>query len=333
MVAFLRRQRLNLPLAPFAAALFGTLLALLFLILPEALLESLVVNSGIASILAAAEPPLGFTARAMLAIFVGGGAGALLWFALFLLVGGRTVAVNVGSDADGVPVLRRADAHPDAPARSPLRATRDLGTPFLDVRAKPAVKAKTPVVVVESVTAVPAPPAVEVEPVEAAPPLAVADPDPVPTPKPLPDDLDVALADYDPAAWRAAAPVRQPAPEPVAPLRHPEPAPGPMPIAAPHEPAFTPEPYARAPEPSRAMTEPLPIRRPQVFDESERFETFEMTPIHRDPAAAPVAGNGSIHALLDRLERGVAQRERPTKREENLQDALASLRELARRRA
>ncbi len=30
------------------------------------------------------------------------------------------------------PSVRRADAHPDAPSRPPVRAERDLGTPFLD---------------------------------------------------------------------------------------------------------------------------------------------------------------------------------------------------------
>ena len=32
-------------------------------------------------------------------------------------------------------VTRRADRHPDAPAREPVKAMRDLGTPFLDVGA------------------------------------------------------------------------------------------------------------------------------------------------------------------------------------------------------
>jgi hypothetical protein len=37
--------------------------------------------------------------------------------------------------AGEAPLLRRADAHPDAPPRPPLLAMRDLGTPFLEVRA------------------------------------------------------------------------------------------------------------------------------------------------------------------------------------------------------
>ena len=39
-----------------------------------------------------------------------------------------------------MPVLRRADAHPDAPPRRPVFANSDLGTPFLDVKAEPIVE-------------------------------------------------------------------------------------------------------------------------------------------------------------------------------------------------
>jgi len=338
MVAFLRRQRLNLPLAPLAGGIVGALLALIFLVLPESLLEALVVNSGIASVLAAAEPPLGFTARAMLAMVGGGGIGAMTWFGLFLLIGGRTVAVNVGSDENDVPVLRRADAHPDAPARSPLRANRDLGTPFLDVRAKPAAKilADKP----KAAAPEPEPVILDLEPDFAPEPEPITI-DVIPTPKPLPVDLDIPLADYDPSAWKAAEPIRRVPPEPIAPpKRAPEPvveaAPEPEPIVR-----MTPEPAmpaARQPEPEPVAPPrpagPLPIRRPQVFDDSERFETFELTPIRRDPAPRP-DGDASIHSLLNRLEQSVGQREsqRPAKREESLQDALAQLRELAQRRA
>lgn len=283
MVAFLRRQRLILPLAPLCGAVFGGVLALLFLLLPAAWLESIVVESGIASILTAAEPPLGLTARAMLAMVGGGGAGLITWFALFLLVGSRTVAVNVGSDGD-VPVLRRADAHPDAPARSPLRATRDLGTPFLDVRAKAVVHLHAE---------------------EGAEPKPESPVVPIAMPRPLPKDLDTPLADYDPDAWLEAEPVRNLLPPPSEPLK---------------------------------SLAPLPIQRPQVFDENERFETFELTPIRRDPPVPePDRPSATIHALLDRLERSVAQRDAvrpaPVQREETLQDALANLRQLAQRRA
>ncbi|MGK6356864.1 hypothetical protein ACMGDH_16750 [Sphingomonas sp. DT-207] len=78
------------------------------------------------------------------------------------------------------PVLRRADAHPDAPSRPPLLAMRDLGTPFLEIRAS------------------------ETRPVPEAP---------VPIERALPRDLSQPLAAFDPGAIRdapLAAPAKLP---------------------------------------------------------------------------------------------------------------------------
>lgn len=171
MEGFLRRQRLSFALAPAAGLVLGVLTAAIFLLLPLDRLEGLVLASGIPAVIAAAEPPLGFTARLAIALFSGVFLGGVLWFALFLAVGGRTLAFGPEEELvdPTIPVLRRADAHPDAPPRAPLLATRELGTPFLEVRAKGA---------------------------EAAPPSPVE--------RPLPADLDVPLAAYDPAAFSGA---------------------------------------------------------------------------------------------------------------------------------
>lgn len=175
MVASSRSQHLILPIAPLAAAVVGVLTFAICALLPTAWLEAAVVDSGFAAILAAAEPPLGVTARAVLALLCGGGVALLAWFAAFLAVGTRSVVLQRGRGVDETgPVLRRADAHPDAPARQPVFANRDLGTPFLDVRASPGRVV-----------------------VEAAP---VPAPEPVPEERPLPVDLDQPLAAYDPAA-------------------------------------------------------------------------------------------------------------------------------------
>ncbi len=177
-----RSKHVILPIAPLAASVIGVLTAAMFALIPTDLLESMVVDSGIASVLSAAEPPLGFTARLALVLVCGGGVGAIAWFGLFLSFGARTIAVQRrqkgGSDASvSAPVLRRADSHPDAPARRPLFANTDLGTPFLEVRARPV---RVPVHV--DVAAVKPTPA------------------PVPVEQPLPIDLDQPLAAYDPAA-------------------------------------------------------------------------------------------------------------------------------------
>jgi hypothetical protein len=99
-----------------------------------------------------------------------------------------------------------------------------------------------------------------------------------------------------------------------------------------------------------------------VFDSSERFETFELTPMRRSapparlrpaprpepqpqmaPEQEPIATpktDATIHALLERLEKGVVRRgmavgpepeANPRQTERGLEEALVTLRNLARR--
>ncbi len=246
---------MNLPVAPIFAGVLGGAAALAALAVPTAMLEALVMRSGLPAILAAAEPPLGFTARAALASGAGGFVALFAWLGLSLLLGARIVALGetdpYAGDTVAPPVIRRADAHPDAPPRPPLLATRDLGRPFLEPRHA----------------------------IDSAPPIAVA-PDPVE--QPLPKDLDQPLSAFDPAA---VPDVPMPAPVTPPPLRH--------------------------------------AVRPPVFEESERFETFELTPAIRpkpslvvdDPVPAPreeaithPETEATVHALLERLERGVVRK-------------------------
>lgn len=195
-------QRLSLPLAPLVAGIIGALTAAMFAAVPTALLESMVIDSGIAAVLSAAEPPLGVTARLALVLLCGGGVALVAWFGLFLLFGARTVVLARG--VSGTPVLRRADSHPDAPPRRPLFANTDLGTPFLEVRAKP--------VHVDATT-------VAAEPV-AAPPAE----------RPLPIDLDQPLAAFDPAALPDAPADWFPPPARLASVAAPETTPAPLPL-------------------------------------------------------------------------------------------------------
>jgi hypothetical protein len=284
---------MNLPIAPVIAGLLGGVVALCALAVPMSVLEALVMDSGIPAVIAAAEPPLGFTARAAVALAGGGAVALFSWFALFVLLGTRGVTIGnedaLDLDVVTMPVLRRADAHPDAPPRPPLLATRDLGAPF---HMRGVAEPEKPVTA-EAPIAAP----VEVAPVE----------------QPLPRDLDQPLSAFDPDAV------------PDVPM--------PAPVALPS--------LARAP-------------RPPVFDETERFEVFELTPpVRPAPAPAPrlvTPGDeaiarpeteASVHALLERLERGVARKASPVPspsprverraRERGLEDALVTLRNLARR--
>ncbi|WP_326523175.1 hypothetical protein [Sphingomonas sp.] len=272
MAAQLLPDRLKIPLAPAFAIVVGGGIALACMLVPQGILEIAVLDSGLPALLPAAEPPLGWTARTALAMTLGGAGGAAAWLGAFLLLGGEGVvtlrpsgrplrevldepvparpkstksratafirerisaltARRVTAPPDSnVPVLRRADAHPDAPPRAPLNAGAELGTPFL------AVKAARP-------------------PVE----------------RDLPRDLDAPLAAFDPDA-------------------------------IPEVPA----------DPARPLAQLAPRTGVAIHAKGERFEAFEL------PRPAPIAGatpiaaprtDATIHALLDRLERGVAQRD------------------------
>ncbi|MEP9361065.1 hypothetical protein [Sphingomonas sp. KR3-1] len=325
---------MNLPLAPLIALVAGGLAALGVAMIPVPALEALVMDSGLPSVLAMAEPPLGLTARLAVALGSGAFVGAFMWLSAFILLGSR--GLTIGGDAEpvdpeevAVPVLRRADAHPDAPPRPPLLATRDLGRPFLEVRAAAPAAIEDDTVDFDAIF----PPRPMTAPVEeAATPVAeVAEPvaeAPESHESPdihahardslaeqeLPSDFDQPLSAFDPQAIPA---VPKPAPVPLAPLR-------------------------RQP-------------RPSIFDETERFEVFELTPpvrahvpppVAEAPAAAPrerivrPETDASIHALLDRLERGVADkgltatpRAQAKAQERGLEEALVTLRNLARRTA
>lgn len=315
MVAKPHRQRLIVPVALLGGAALGLVTAAGFALVPGDMLARVILRSGIPAIIAAAEPPLGITARIVLALAGGGIVALLSWFALFLVLGSRTLVMGSGAavQADGdtgdsVPVLRRADAHPDAPSRRPVFANRDLGTPFLDVRARPAHKADL-----------------------ALPP----EPSPLPmvhAPMDLPVDLEMTLSAFDPGAIGLSTP--------------------PMVAAVP------PLPPQRLVAPSLVS----PADRPQVFEPTERFETFELTPMVRsDPAQSAVPPQPSaahnlavsaepdrqprdtqatITALLERLERGVTQLDsrapspaakRDARTDDRLQETLGTLRRMATR--
>lgn len=292
MVATPRSPHLIFPVAPLAASIIGLCTAGLFALVPTDLLESLVVDSGIAAVLSAAEPPLGLTARLALALVCGGGVALLAWFALFLMFGTRTVVVqrsrydggevgggagNGGAGGGGAPLLRRADAHPDAPARRPLFANTDLGTPFLDIRAH----AKH----IDAETIAPIAPIAIVKQAAVAPP---------PPERPLPIDLDRPLAEYDPAALPEAPVDWFPPPVQLTPRRQ----------------TFDPgERFETFP-----LTPPAPAAQPAAAP------GVPVDP--NDPSA-------TIRALLDRLERVAAKRDAAPVPPETIEDTLTTLRKMA----
>ena len=264
MVAIPVPQRVVVPLAPLGGACAGLLVAIVLLAVPTSLIESAVGASGIAAVLPAAEPPLGATARAALAFVLGSGMGVLVWCALLLALGTR--GLTLGKRGLILPESPRNAQGPSGrddapPRRAPVLATRELGTPFLEVRAKPAAAERS--------ADGPPPAAAPVERSRAAPATYE---------RSLPRDFNAPLAAYDPAAIPdvPAEPVR-----PVAPL-------------AEHPPWIEPA----APE---MHIEALELAPPIVVAAAPAPEPV-------DPIATP-STDATIHALLDRLERGVARRD------------------------
>ena len=115
------------------AALFG----LCSLALAPELLERIVTTLGIDRIVPAAAPPLGQTARLLLALGMAG-VGEIAGLVIGARLAARQTshqvrqrgikpAVSEAGIAENAPNLRGRDRHPDAPARKPLSAASDLG--------------------------------------------------------------------------------------------------------------------------------------------------------------------------------------------------------------
>jgi hypothetical protein len=357
---------MNLPLAPLIALVAGGLAALGVAMIPVPALEALVMDSGLPSVLAMAEPPLGTTARLAVALGSGVFVGAFMWLSAFILLGSRglTIGGDAADPADpeevAVPVLRRADAHPDAPPRPPLLATRDLGRPFLEIRA--GAPAEAPEDEKVDFDAIFPPRPMTPPPVAPVAPIIVPEPVAVEAPKvhevhaqDIPEPTLGVPEVYEPYDTGAAIPAPAPAPQPVIEQALPEDFDQPLS-------AFDPQAIPAVPKPAPVPLAPLrKMPRPSIFDEGERFEIFELTPPVRahvppplpEPEPEPARPapermvrrdtDASIHALLDRLERGVADKglaeprpavkHQPKAQERGLEEALVTLRNLARRTA
>jgi hypothetical protein len=125
------RGSIDFPLALLA----GLSVGFVAFVMPGDLLSAAVELSRLPSILPAAEPPLGNKARAAFAL-VAAAATILAVFLLLRLLGRKAEAPRrrepeIGEPERGfeAPRLRRSDVHPDAPARRPILAARELGEP------------------------------------------------------------------------------------------------------------------------------------------------------------------------------------------------------------
>lgn len=148
------RLRLHAMRPIWAAVGVGALVAVAMLLLPETWLKAAARSVGASALL---PNDIGLILRVGAALGCGGLAAVTAWAALRLLFRNRRI---LPSNA-GLPALRRADAHPDAPARRPLSAA-ELAIPMIDPDARPLPDdLDTPLAAVDP-TAIPAQPRVPV---------------------------------------------------------------------------------------------------------------------------------------------------------------------------
>lgn len=206
---------IDMPLAAVAALAVG----FAAFVMPDGILSRIVEGSGLPSILSAAQPPLGTTARAGVAAVAALATFGTVFMLLRMLGGSAGKAPRREREREredmlpfevhevqdtSAPRLRRADVHPDAPARRPILAARELGEPDLRPRAPAPVETPPPVAAEE-----PEPEAVEVAEVEEVVDVQVA--------APVFDELELSGPDIEMIVAAPSAPevAEAPAPPPA----------------------------------------------------------------------------------------------------------------------
>lgn len=131
----------RLPKIPTASAVSGLIVAALILMTPNPWFEAFIVETGLPSVLGAAEPPLGARARIVFALVAALIVTSAAWLVLSFILNRKerdadsedyAAEFGAADQPSGfrAGTLRRADAHPDAPYRRPIMAEDDLGAPL-----------------------------------------------------------------------------------------------------------------------------------------------------------------------------------------------------------
>lgn len=125
-----KQSRLDIAMAALAASS----VAFAIYAMPAVYFEEAVASSGLPLIMDAAQPPLGATARVGAMVAAAVATFGLVWLLLRSLDGRKAPAPRRQPEISEIeiapPKVRRADAHPDAPARRPILAGLDLGGSF-----------------------------------------------------------------------------------------------------------------------------------------------------------------------------------------------------------
>lgn len=125
MLEALSRRIGRFPIELPAAALAAVAVALATMALPDWRFESAITASGLPAVIPAAQPPLGQTARLLVALLLAGASFTAVWLGLR--------ALDRKPVGDDFPTFRAADLHPDAPRRRPILAEAEFGAPADDL--------------------------------------------------------------------------------------------------------------------------------------------------------------------------------------------------------
>jgi hypothetical protein len=324
----------RLPFAPIVALLFAGTSAALMMATPVWLLEKWVAKSGLASIVSAAEAPLGFKARILMVVAVALTVGLVTLIAMIPIgrmlgskkmnrhfapgVKGKPVAVSPFSPPQMDDVQDGNDAGRYKPAaaetdfgfaRAPIFADRELGAPFMTPAPEPVADARVdaefapaaavaPVAPPAFVPSVTVPTPVAAEAVQAAvpewPPVAVA---PIAVEAPIITNAQPEIMPHAPVSEFAASAVdADPLELDMAQIAD---IPEMEPVAAPtsYEAAYEPA-YQPAFEPVQPV--------------QASVEHVESAPTPAADQAAPIAASATdatIDAMLDRFETGLRRRQ------------------------
>jgi hypothetical protein len=194
MTVTIKKKINRLPVAPIVAVLFAGAAGALVLATPKWLLGKWVAASGLATVLSAANPPLGLKAHILIAAGVAGIAGLVTF--LGALTVGRMIArkksrpfVDAPIEAFSAPIEKAAEGvarfdasdsispPPTGFSRPPIFAERELGAPFMSETSSDAAPTVADHVVPHYDVPVFEAPAYDVAPVAApvAAPLVVAE--------------------------------------------------------------------------------------------------------------------------------------------------------------
>lgn len=304
------------PKAPWmdvGAALLAALgAAAAIVLIPIDLLESVVSQSGLPSLLPAAEPPLGTTARLALAAVAAAIAGLAVFATMRLLARASSLFEEEDEEDGPIPApsrprVRRRDQHPDAPVRAPLSAHRDLGAPepppAPPIEEEPARRIRK-----RMATDIggPAPWRQEEAVGERLRRIQAAQAGESAARQPAPEAETELLLQTEPAA---AVDLAADLPEPAEPTGFAEDLSPPTPEAEPEPASPIPAwPTAEAEAPPLAWrdwpAQPVETPRSQSAEDSaeQRLDTLPT------PAEPPVSGRESVDELVARLERAIERR-------------------------